>query len=150
MFKGQRTQILCPSLLFCSIIFTCSNTFFFDLGIKFGKTKQIVVALIATALKAPLTVTKANRRSSRCKLNIGNIYDFFINIFTHVFPHNIKRCATEATHRKTPTPIVAKQKTNDMENTIHKLAESTFLPLFTNLCKKAKGYKTPYKNKAFS
>ena len=48
-------------------------------------------------------------------------------------------------HRKTPTPIVAKQKTNDMENTIRKLAESTFLPLFTNLRKKAKGYKTPYK-----
>ncbi len=56
----------------------------------------------------------------------------------------------ESPHRKTPTPIVAKQKTNDMENTIHKLAESTFLPLFTNLCKKAKGYNPPRKNKAFS
>ena len=44
------------------------------------------------------------------------------------------------------TPFVAKQKTNDTENTIHKLAESTFLPLFTNLCKKKqKGTKHPIK-----
>ena len=41
-------------------------------------------------------------------------------------------------HRKTSTPIVAKQKTNDTENTIRKLAELTFLPLFTNLRKKIK------------
>jgi len=53
-------------------------------------------------------------------------------------------------HRKTPTPIVAKQKTNDMENTIRKLAESTFLPLFTNLRrKKQKGIKPPIKIRRF-
>ena len=51
---------------------------------------------------------------------------------------------TESAHRKTQTLIVIKQKTNDMENTIRKLAESTFLPLFTNLRrKKAKGYTPP-------
>ena len=55
----------------------------------------------------------------------------------------------ESPHRKTPTPIVAKQKTNDMENTIHKLAESTFLPLFTNLCKKQKGIKPLIKIRRF-
>jgi hypothetical protein len=56
----------------------------------------------------------------------------------------------ESPHRKTPTPIVAKQKTNDMENTIRKLAESTFLPLFTNLRKKIKkGIKPPIKIRRF-
>ena len=56
----------------------------------------------------------------------------------------------ELPHRKTSTPIVAKQKTNDMENTIRKLAELTFLPLFTNLRKKIKkGIKPPIKIRRF-
>jgi len=66
------------------------------------------------------------------------------------FMAKIKSAPTEASARKTPTPIVAKQKTNDMENTIHKLAESTFLPLFTNLCRKSqKGIKPLIKIRRF-
>jgi len=102
--------------------------------IQFGKTQQIVVTLITATFKAFLPVTKTDRRISRRKLRAANIRYLFL---AHINLHsNKKRCATEATHRKTQTPIVAKQKTNDTENTIHKLAESTFLPLFTNLCKR--------------
>ena len=50
---------------------------FFAFWIKFGKTKQKVVALVATALKALLSVTKTNVRLSGRKFYAGNIYYLF-------------------------------------------------------------------------
>ena len=41
--------------------------------IKFGKTKQIVVALVATTLKALLSVAKTNGRLAGYKFYTGNI-----------------------------------------------------------------------------
>ena len=77
--------------------------FFYAFFLKFGKTKQIIIALIATALKTLLSVAKTNGRHSGRKLYAGNVYYPFLN--THISPYrNIKRCATEATHRKTQTP----------------------------------------------
>ena len=73
--------------LFYSIIFTFSNFFFFDLNIKFGKTKQKVITLVATTLKSLLAVTKTNGRFSLRKLNTCNVYTLFLNIFIHIFPH---------------------------------------------------------------
>ena len=49
------------------------NIFFFDFYIKFGKTKQIIIALVATAFKALFSVAKASVRFSGCKLYAGNI-----------------------------------------------------------------------------
>ena len=45
--------------------------------IKFGETKQKVVALVATTRKALLSVAKTNGRLSRRKLDAGNIDYFF-------------------------------------------------------------------------
>ena len=70
-------------------IFTYSNLFFFDFNIKFRKTIHEVITLVATTLKALLAVTKANGRFSRRKLNTGNVYDFFLNIFVHISPISI-------------------------------------------------------------
>ena len=75
--------------LFCRIIFTHSNISFFDFNIKFGKTKQKVIALVATTLKALLSVAKANVRLSRHKLDTGNVYDLFLNILAHISPISI-------------------------------------------------------------
>ena len=61
--KDREFCVLCPFLLFCSMIFTCINIFFV-LKIKFGKTKQKEITLIATTFKDLLAVTKANSRFS--------------------------------------------------------------------------------------
>ena len=89
MKNDREIYILCRFLLFCSIIFTFSNIFFFNLNIKFGKTKQKVITLVATTLKTLLTVSQANGRSSRRKLNTGNIYDLFLTILVHISPISI-------------------------------------------------------------
>ena len=75
--------------LFCGIVFTFSNVFFFNLNIKFGKTKQKVITLITTTLKTLLTVTRANGRVSRCKLNTDTVYDLFLNVLVHISPFSI-------------------------------------------------------------
>ena len=85
--KDREFCVPCPFLLFCSIIFTCSNIFFFDLNIKFRKTKQKVITLVAATLKALLAITKANCRFSRRKFNTGNVYNLFLNVLIHIFPH---------------------------------------------------------------
>ena len=51
--------------------------FFFVFQIKFGKTKQIVVALVATTLKALLSVAKTNSRLSGRKFYACNINYLF-------------------------------------------------------------------------
>ena len=54
-------------------------------GIKFRKTKQKEVALVATALKALISVSKTNDRISGSEFYTGRIYHLFKNIFfTHV------------------------------------------------------------------
>ncbi len=58
--------------------------FFFVFRIKFGETKQIVVALVATTFKALLSVAKTNGRLSGQKFYAGNIYHSFLNDFYHI------------------------------------------------------------------
>ena len=53
--------------------------------IKFGETKQIVVALVAATLEALLSVAKTNSRLSGHKLYTGNIDDLFGNFVAHIF-----------------------------------------------------------------
>ena len=45
--------------------------------LKFRKTKQKVVALVATTLKALLAVAKTNGRLSGREFYAGNVYYFF-------------------------------------------------------------------------
>ena len=52
----------------------------------FMKTKQIIVAFVATTLKPLLSVAKTNGRFSRSKLYTADIYYFFQNIITHILP----------------------------------------------------------------
>ena len=68
------------------IIFTHSNIFF-AFWIKFGKTKQIIIALVSTTFKALLSVAETNGRLSGHKLYAGNIDYLFLNIFSHVSPY---------------------------------------------------------------
>ena len=73
--------------------------------IKFGKTKQIVVALITTTLKALFSVAKANCRFSGHEFYTGNIYWLFENNFAHIFTSSaLKKCAPKGTHRKNAFP----------------------------------------------
>ena len=51
--------------------------FFFVYQIKFGKTKQIIVALVTTTLKALLAVSETNGRLSGSEFYAGNVYYFF-------------------------------------------------------------------------
>ena len=60
--------------------------FFFVFWIKFGKTKQKIVAFIATALKSLFSIAKANGSISGHKLCAGNIKYSFLNILAHIFP----------------------------------------------------------------
>ena len=76
-------------------------------GIKFGKTKQIVVALVATTPKALLTVTQTSVRLAGSDFCAGNIYHLFGNIFTHTFTLSAyKKCAPKGAHRKNASPSI--------------------------------------------
>ena len=121
---------------------------FFAFWSKFGKAKQIVVARIATTLKALLSVAKTNGRLARREFYAGNIDYFFWNTFTHITPYwHIKRCATEATHRKTQTPIVAKQSVRSIGMGYTTNRELHFFQNeFGLLCSK-KRYSIPIKRK---
>jgi hypothetical protein len=59
--------------------------FFFVVWIKFGETKQKVVALVATTLKALLSVAKTDGGLSGRDLYAGNIYDLSWNIIVHIY-----------------------------------------------------------------
>ena len=128
--KKETENILRPLpffCLFCTIVFTRSNIFF-AFKIKFGKTKQIVVTFIATTLKTLLSVTKTNSRLSRHKFYAGNIYYSFLNIFAHTSPVNIQKVRQpKSAHRKTQTPIVAKQSLHSIALPYHQ-AEVALLP----------------------
>ena len=109
---------------FYTITITLNNALFFVLWSKFRITKQIVVTFVATTLKSLLSVSKTNDGFSRRKLYSSNIYYPFWNILAHISPYqHIKRCATEATHRKTQTPIAATQ------NQINGITVSDILPV---------------------
>ena len=95
---------------FYTITITLNNALFFVLWSKFRITKQIVVTFVATTFKALRPISTANGWFPGCKFYTGNIYYSFRNILAHISPcQNIKRCAAEATHRKTQTPIAATQ-----------------------------------------
>ena len=69
--------------------------------IKFGKTKQIVVALVTTTFNVLLAVAKTTGRFSGHEFYAGNIYRLFGNNFTHTFTSSAyKKCAPKGTHRK--------------------------------------------------
>ena len=68
-----------------NINFILSNIFFFVFLIKFRKTKQIVVALIAATLKALLSVAKTNGRLSG-RNSIPLISITFFEIFLLIYP----------------------------------------------------------------
>ncbi len=68
---GERFTFSAIFRLFCYPYF--ERIFFFDLYVKFRKTKQKAITLVATTLKTLLTVTKASGRVSRRKFNAGNI-----------------------------------------------------------------------------
>ena len=91
------------------INFILNNILF--LGIKFRETKQIVVTFVATALKALLSVSKANRRLSGHKLYAGNIYQLLSNFLTHISPYqHIKKVRNRSyAPEKAQAPIAAKQ-----------------------------------------
>ena len=70
--------------------------------IKFGETKQIVVALVATALKTSLSIAKTNSRFSGRKFCAGNICYISWNIVVHIYPLSAykKVRPNKGTHRK--------------------------------------------------
>ena len=95
--------------------FLLDNRFFFAFWLKFRKTKQRVVTFIATALKTLLSVAKTNGRLSGRKFYAGNIVHFFWNILAHISPIHIQKVRQpKLPHRKTQTPIVAKQSLNSI------------------------------------
>ena len=86
----------------------------FLIWIKFGKTMQKVVALIATTFKPLLSVAKTNGRLSGRKLHAANVYHLFGNNLTHTFTSSAyKKCAPWRNAPKKCIPlIVATQMPN--------------------------------------
>ena len=81
----QCRLCFCPyGSVMCSVIVSVC------LCIKFRKTKQKVVALVATAFKAMLSVAKTSVGLSRRKLYTGNINYLFWNIVVHSSPKHKK------------------------------------------------------------
>ena len=75
--------------------------------IKFGKTKQIVVALVTTTFNVLLAVAKTTGRFSGREFYAGNIYYPFGKIFAHIFTLSAyKKCAPKGTHRKNASPTI--------------------------------------------
>ena len=81
-------SMICLSRYVCCI-------FFFVISISFGKTKQKVIALVATAIKIMLAVAKANVRLSGCEFYAGNIDNLFWNNHTQNLLTN-KKCANRS------------------------------------------------------
>ena len=48
------------------------------------KNKEKIVALVAIAFKAPLSVAKTNGRLSGGKLYTGNIHNLFWDVLAHI------------------------------------------------------------------
>ena len=86
------------------------SAFFLVFGVEFRKTKQIVVAPVTATFKPLLSVAKTNGRLSGREFYAGNIDNLFRNMLAHIFSYQHKKVRQpKSAHRKTPTPIVAKQ-----------------------------------------
>ena len=106
-------------LLFCRIIFTFGNIFFFDLNIKFGKTKQKVITLVATTFKTSLAIPKASGRFSQRKFNTANAYDLFLNVLIHIFlPTAYKKVRTRSHAPKNTNSVCCYTKPDKRDNGI--------------------------------
>ncbi len=95
------------------------NVFFFTLWNKFGETRQKVVALIATTLKAPLSVAKASGRISGRKFYTGNINYIFLNILAHInSPVSIKKVRNRSYAPKNANSDCCYTKPDERDNGI--------------------------------
>ena len=81
-------SMICLSRYVCCI-------FFFIFRISFGKTKQIVIALVATTFKIMLAVAKTNVRFSGCEFYAGDIDNLFRNTHINILLTN-KKCANRS------------------------------------------------------
>jgi hypothetical protein len=95
-------MVRCVGFLFCQ---------FFEFGVKFRKTKQIAVALVATTRKALLSVAKTNIRLSGRKLYAGNINDLSWNILAHNIPPVSKKVRPKRNAPKKCFPFVCRHTT---------------------------------------
>ena len=120
--------------------------FFFVYQIKFGKTKQKVITLVAATLKILLSVAKTNIRLSGRKFYAGNIYYlYWCIIILHISPYqHIKRCATEATHRKTRAPS-CRQTNLYADRYFHTINGSRIFAKLISFMMCEKGYSYPIK-----
>ncbi len=91
------------------------NAFFADFRNKFGKTKQIKVALVAAALKARISVSKISVGHAGCKLHTACIDYLFLNIFTHMIllsaikkVHNRSYAPKNASSKLSPNELIRK------------------------------------------
>ena len=91
--KGRRiVKILRPFFVRSSnTSFILNNIFFFVFWIKFRKTKQTVVTLVATTLKSLFSIAKTNGRFSGREFYTNNINNLFWNILAHISPINIQK-----------------------------------------------------------
>ena len=113
-------SMICLSRYICCI-------FFFIFRINFGETKQIVIALVATAFKIMFSVAKANVRLSGREFYAGDIDNLFWNIHNQYSPNKQKVRQPKSAHRKTLTPIVAKQSLHSIA-LLYNQAGVAFLP----------------------
>ncbi len=113
---GKLLQFPVLSIRSLNINFILSSIFFFVFWIKFGKTKQKIVALVATTFEALVSVAKTNCWLSGCEFYAGNIDNLFGNMLAHIYPPvSIQKVRQpKSAHRKTPTPIVAKQSLHNI------------------------------------
>ena len=63
----------------------CSGIIFFVFGLKFGKTEQKVIALVATAFKIMFAVAKASFGLFGCEFCAGNINNLFLDYSYSLF-----------------------------------------------------------------
>ena len=83
---------ICLSRYVCCI-------FFFIFRISFGETKQIVIALVATAFNIMLSVAKANVRLSGREFYADDIYNLFWNIHNQYSPNKQKVRQPKSAHK---------------------------------------------------
>jgi hypothetical protein len=96
MRGGEKGLI---SMIYLSRYVCC--IFFSVFWISFGKTKQIVIALVTTTFKIVLSVAQANVRLSGCEFYAGNIDNLFWDNLAHIFSYqHTKSAPTEASAPK--------------------------------------------------
>ena len=144
--KDREFCALCPFIQLFNINFILRNISFFIFGVEISKTKQIVVALVATTLKALLAVAKTNGRLSGREFYAGNVYYLFFNIFIHISPYwHIKKVRNRSHAPKKHKPLLLRNKplTNRRIIHIHKDGTCTFYQI--QIFADAKRQSTPTK-----